>query len=353
MLLLAVFSLVTGAFGILAGRLLLGWMGAEGGLLTNAYAFFRVIMLGLWFMEMLPCADNIIRGAGYPEYTLSANAATVVVMLVAEPIFVLGLGPVPAMGAAGAGWGIVLGSMAGAAIQLAVMLRGDAGTRLRPRYLVPDLPLIGRLTRIALPATAQRLSFNLANALFMAVVTGFGEAVLVAYSVVNRVTGFLMCPITGVGMATATLVGQNLGADQERRATRAVRMSLLGTAGTALALIGLLNLWPLQILGLFTDEPDALRLGVLAARFTLYTGLVSAANRTISSALSGAGDTLSPMLINIGAEYLVQLPLVWTLTNLVTLGPPAVWLALACGQTVAALLMARTFRRGRWKTLKV
>jgi len=349
LLLLAALCVALAAVGIVWGRTLLGWMGATGGLLNAGYAYLHAIMLGLLAMEALPCMDNLVRGAGYAEYTLLANLITVAVMLLAVPLLVLGLGPLPALGAAGAGWGMVIGSLAGAMVLFIVIGRGAVGVSLRPAALAPDWPLIGAILRIGMPATLQRLSLNLANALFMTLVTSLGEAVLLAYSVINRITGFLMCPVTGVGMATATVVGQNLGAAQPERAEQAIRQSLLTAFLCAAVLIGLLNLMPRATLGLFTTDSAAIRQGLVAARYMLYIGLVSAGNQVLSGALTGAGRTLAPLLANAGAEYLVQLPIAWLLVRVMPIGPTAVWVALAIGQTVAIASLAWVVRRGAWR----
>ena len=81
LLLLAGLTIAIGAVGVVAGRTMLSWMGATGGLLDSSYAYLRAIMWGLLAMEALPCIDNIVRGAGHPEYTLAANLVTVLVML--------------------------------------------------------------------------------------------------------------------------------------------------------------------------------------------------------------------------------------------------------------------------------
>jgi putative MATE family efflux protein len=346
LLVLTALCVALGAAGIIWGRTLLTWMGATGGLLDASYDYLRATMFGLLAMEALPCIDNLVRGAGYAEYTLVANLVTVVVMLAAVPLLVLGWGALPALGAAGAGWGMAIGGLAGAGVLLVVLARGSAGIGLRATALAPDWRLLGQIASIGLPATLQRLSLNLANALFMTLVTSLGETVLLAYSVVNRVTGFLMCPVTGVGMATATLVGQNLGAARLERAEQIIRQSLLAALGCAALLIGLLNLLPRATLGLFTNDAEAIGQGLVAARFMLYIGLLSAANQVLSGALTGAGRTLAPMLANAGAQYLVQLPIAWLLVRAAPIGPTAVWVALAIGQTVASAALALVIRRG-------
>ena len=90
-------ALAVSVLGIFSGRTLLSWMGASGGLLDASYTYLRAIMIGVIAVEALPCVDNLIRGAGFPEYTLAANLITVLTMIFCVPILVLGYGPKPSM----------------------------------------------------------------------------------------------------------------------------------------------------------------------------------------------------------------------------------------------------------------
>jgi len=352
-LIVLMYTLPMSLFAQLVGTTFLRWMGAEGSVMVGAVAYVRVIFSGLVFMEMLPTLNCVVVGVGRPEYALRFNLVNAVVMMLLEPLLVLGPGPFPRLGLRGAAWAAVLGSASGVAVQSWALWQGRAGLRLHPSDLRPDLPMIRRILKIALPTTAQRFSPNLTGALLIRLVSQFGSQVLTAYSVISRVSGFFQTPPMGIAQATASMVGQNLGAGRPERAERSVTLSSVFSVAVSLVLFGALAIWPARFLGLFTKQASVIAVGVTASKMVLCSGMFMAWSTVVGSALIGAGDALSPMWVNIGAMWLVQLPLCWVLTRAPGLGPQGIWLGLALGSLTSAVAMRLVFRRGAWKKVAV
>lgn len=352
-LLIIFFVVPLAILGQIMGSTFLRWMGAEGGILRDATAYLRIIFGGLLFMEMLPSMNGVIRGAGYPEYTLRINVVSIVVMFFVEALLVLGLGPFPALGVRAAGWASVLSSASGVMAQFFVLLSGKAGLRLHWRDLCPDLAVMKQILRIAIPTTAQRFSPNLINALLMRLMAYLGNDVLAAYSVLSRLTGFLRCVPTGIGNVTATMVGQNLGAEKPGRAERAVKLATVGGVFGTLLLFGGLNLWPTTVFGFFGLSSSALQIAVVAAGYAILFEGGMAWSLIVNRALAGAGDALSPMVIDMGALWLVQLPTSWLLSIQMGWGHRGIWTGLAISYLVSGVVMSLRFRQGYWKEIKI
>ncbi len=210
-----------------------------------------------------------------------------------------------------------------------------------------------QILRIAIPTTAQRFSPNLTNALLMKLVAYLGNDVLAAYSVLSCLIGFLRCVPMGIGNVTATMVGQNLGAEKPDRAEHAVKLATMGGVFSALLLFGLLNLWPSAVFGFFGITPAALQVAVVAAGYAMLFEGGMARSLIVNRALAGAGDALSPMIINVGALWLVQLPLCWLLSVPVGLGHRGVWMGLAVSYLVSGTFLTLHFRQGYWKGIKI
>ena len=350
-LLIVLFILPLVILGELMGRTFLIWMGAEGTLLDEAVAYLQIIFAGLFFMECLPTLNAVIRGAGHPEHTLRINIASIITMVLLEPVLVLGLGPIPRLGVRGAAWASVLSSAAGVLGQVITLLRGSAGVCIHLHDLRPDLRMMGRILRITLPTSAQRFSPNLTNALLMRLVSSFGADVLTAYSILTRLVGFLQAPTFGLSIAAATLVGQNLGAKEPARAERATTLATISSLASSVLIFGLLSIWPAPILGLFDTSEAVLAAGVVATPYYLLVSTASGWTQVVGSALGGAGDTVAWMWINIGSLWLVQLPLSWALSRGLGLGPIGIWLGLGISFVVGAVALTLRFRQGRWKTI--
>jgi putative MATE family efflux protein len=352
-LLIIFFVVPLAILGQVMGPTFLRWMGAKENVLQDAIAYIRIIFGGLLFMETLPSMNGVIRGAGYPEYTLRINVVSVMVTFLVEAVLVLGLGPFPALGVRAAGWASVLGSASGVMAQFFVLLGGKAGVRLHWRDLRPDLEVMKQILRVAIPTTAQRFSPNLTNALLMKLVAYLGNDVLAAYSVVSRLIGFLRCVPMGVGNATATMVGQNLGAGKPERAQRSVELATIGGVLGTLFLVGGLNLRPGLVLGFFNLAPAAMQVALVATGYATLSVSGMGWFLIVSRGLAGAGDALSPMLVNMGALWLVQLPLCWLLSVKTGLGHVGVWIGLAVSYLVSGVAMTLRFRQGYWKEIKI
>ncbi len=351
LLLILFFSLPIAICGYLTAPTFLRWMGASGEILENAISYLRVIFIGLFFMECLPTMSGVIRGAGRPEYTLRINIINVVVLGVSEPILALGWGPIPALGVTGAAVASVLGSVAGVAGVFYLLLTGDAGVGLHLRHIKPDLDIMKGVLRIAIPNAAERLSPNLGSAAFLRIVAGFGDLVLTAYSVFQQVYQFFQAPTVGVSNASATMVGQNLGANEPDRSEESGWIGAWGAAGLSLVLYGVLAFGATYVLTWFHDDPRVIQVAAVG----LYYSVVGAAGRgwgqVLGRALGGAGDAISPMVASIGALWMVQIPASWLLSG--WLGPPGIWAGMVLGDLAHALAMTWRFRQGRWKKIQV
>ncbi len=347
--LVSLFVVPVMALGLVLGRTFLGWMGAQGQLLEDAWAFLRIILYGLLCMEMLPTLNGVIRGTGHPEYALWTNVLNVGVVLTLEPILVLGLGPAPAMGVRGVAWATVAGAVAGTLCQAVMLVQGRAGVRFRWEYVVPDGVTMRSILGVALPTALQRFSPNMSQALLLRLVSSFGDAALGGYSLVTRITMFLRAPANALGSASATVVGQNLGAGRPDRADRAGRLGPLLEAGIALVLFGGLAVAARPVLGLFEGDQAIVSDAVLMVYAMVLGGPGQGYLGVMSSVLASAGDAVAAMLANISALWLVQLPVGWALSHGLGLGPPGIWIGLAAGNVVGAVITYCRFRKGRWR----
>ncbi len=352
-LLVVLFCLPLTILGLTMGGTFLRWMGASGQVLADAQAFLTIVFSGLLFMELLPTMNGVIKGAGHPEYTLRISAIQIIAQLALEPLLVFGVGPLPAMGVRGSALAAVLASTMGVAMQMVTLLRGSAGVRLRWEHVRPDLVMLRRIMRIAVPTSAQRFSPNMAEALLLRLVSSFGDEVLGAYSLITRLIGVLRAVAMGIGTAAATMVGQNLGAGKPARSERAALLGAASAMVLSLALFGVLSILARPILGTLEKSEAVLGVAVSITYYLILSGSGQAWLTVMSGVLASAGDAVAAMSVNIGALWLVQLPLGWALAHPLGMGPTGIWLGLGISALLGAAAITWRFRTGRWKLGRV
>ena len=322
--------------------------GASGDLLAPTIAYGRVIFAGLIAMEMVPSMGNMLSSSGNPQLSLQMNLLTLFSFLVLEPLLI-GLG----WGVTGAALALVLANTAGMFYGLYLLSSGRAAVRIAWRYARPDWRMMKRILRIALPGVVQRGIPNLANTILMRFMAGYGAAPLAAFSLFGRQTGLLLIPAGGLSGAAPAMVGQNLGAKQPTRAARAVNLIASAAVLSASLLLGLLAIFAEPVMALFTQDPATITAGVHAIRVLALYRVLMTLGVVMDGGLTGAGDTVSPMVVNFIALWIVQLPVVWLLSTYLGWGVNGIWWGLVIGMGVQALLMTLRFRQGRWQHQRI
>jgi len=342
-----------GLFGVIFARPLLVLAGANGATLPLALRYARIIFAGLIAMEMVPSIGFMLNAAGAPQVMLGMTLFSTGTLLVAEPLLVSWLGlegaALALIGSNGVGmlWGLSLLVSGRAPVALRLPVRLDL------RHLRLDFPMMGRILRIALPAILQRGTPNLAMSYLTRLVSSYGAPTLAAWVIARRISDFALIPSMGLSRATPAMVGQNLGAAQPERATRSV--SLIARAATLVGgcILGLLALFAPQVMATFSRDAETSSIGAHVIRMLSIGYLGLALNYVFDAAQAGAGDTLSPMVINLISVWLIQVPLAYLLSQLVGLRTDGVWLALVLSWILQATLMGLRFRQGRWKLKQV
>lgn len=177
----------------------------------------------------------------------------------------------------------------------------------------------------------------------------FGSVAVAAYTVALRIFIFAILPSWGMANAAATLVGQNLGANEPERAEQsAVRAGFYSMAFLGLVAIVFVT-FAKQLVSLFTDDAQVIPIAASALRLISYGYVFYAWGMVLSQAFNGAGDTVTPTVLSAIENFGLQIPLAWLLAFQFHMGPNGVFSAIAIGASLYAVLAVIMFRRGKWK----
>lgn len=342
-------SAVTGVAGALYAPDLLRLMGGTEIVVRMGTGYARYMLGGTATIFLLFLNNAIFRGAGDAALAMRALWLANLVNIVLDPCLILGLGPFPKLGLDGAAVATNIGRGLGVAYQFAVQAAGGARVSLGRGNFAPDWPVLGRLLRVSFTGIVQ---FLVATASWMALVrliARFGSPALAGYMIAIRVVIFSILPSWGLSNAAATLVGQNLGAGAPERAERSVwlagfyNMLFLGAIAVAFLMLAR------PIIGVFTSDPAAAATGADCLRIIGSCYVFYAWGMVMVQAFNGAGDTVTPMIVNLFCYWAFQIPLGWALAVPAGFGPDGVFWAVAAAESLLAAAGVVLFRRGRWK----
>ena len=185
------------------------------------------------------------------------------------------------------------------------------------------------------------------------IVSTFGAAALAGYTIAIRIVIFVILPSWGMSNAAATLVGQNLGAGKPDRAESAVwrtglyNVAFLGSVGLFFALFSE------PIVKLFISDPAVVPLGAACLRIVSYGNIGYAYFMVMMQAFNGAGDTITPTIVNFFGFWLLEIPLAYVLAMPLGMKSNGAFFAIAIAESAMAAVSAILFSRGKWKVKKI
>jgi putative MATE family efflux protein len=346
--------LLVSAVGLWFAPQILGAMGAEPETIRVGTPYTRIMMGTSTFIMMLFLINGIFRGAGDASVAMFslmiANGCNIVLC----PILIRGLGPIPAMGLSGAALATSIGRGIGVCYQLWHLFNGRGVVKLTAASVKAQWQMIRNILSVAWPATLQFIIASCSWVFLARLVaeTG-GHNASAGYQIALRLVVFFILPAWGISNAAATLVGQNLGAQNKARAEAAVWKTATYNVGF-MAFVSLLFLTAARpLIGIFTKDPVILETAVTALRIISTGYIFYGVGMVLTNAFNGAGDTRTPTRINFVGFWLFQIPLAWMLAKGFGLGPKGVFIAIPVSETAITIASFLVFRKGRWKEVQV
>ena len=344
-----IISMVLAFVAFLLRFQLLRLLGASGPLYQPTLEYVTIIFWTVPLTFIMIAYSSVMRGAGDTVRPMYVTIASVVLNMILDPLLILGVGPFPAMGVAGAAWATLVARLVAAVVGIYMLFNGREAVVIKVRQLWPDPDSVRQLARIGIPAGVDGAARSFSAVAMIAIVTRFGPVATAAYGIGVRVMSLVWTMSGGMGQAVATGVGQNLGADMPKRSTQsawtgtAITLVLLGCAGL-LAIV-----FAPFIIGIFVDEPDVIALGAQFLHISGWGFGFAGALMVIQGAFQGAGRTGYSMILSIINRWLLRFPLAIVLAFFAGMGATGIWWAFLIsdigGFTVGAVWM----RWGNWQ----
>ena len=332
---------------------LLHLMGATPEIVAVGSGYARIALGGCVVVVLLFLNNAIFRGAGDAALAMRLLWVSNIINLILDPCLIFGLGPFHRFGVTGAALATFTGRGIGVLYQFYRLLRGTERIRVLRKQIAVNLEVLVRLFRLSLTGIFQFVIAQTSWIGLVRIVSLFGAAAVAGYTIAIRIVIFVILPSWGLSNAAATLVGQNLGAKQPDRAETSVwrtgfyNMLLLGSVGI------IFTLFARPLVSVFTNDPAVIPLAASCLRIVSYGNIGYAYGMVMLQAFNGAGDTITPTILNLFAFWLFEIPLAYWLAIRAGWHSSGVYYAIVIAECAVAAASIVIFRRGRWKQLTV
>ena len=347
------FSILMATVGFLFTDFLLGIMGVSQDVVEVASAYMRIQFIGFGGQAFRMMTGSALQAAGDPMTPMKATTISRVAHIILTPVLFLGLGWFPQYDLAGAALANVIAQALGVAWNTQALFRGTSRLHLSLRNYYVDFPLLVRLVRIGAPASGTGMERSIVHLLLARLVTPFGDVALAAYGITRNLEMFTAMGSMGLGRASGTLVGQNLGAGNVERARKTILWAICYITVIRGSLAILLLIFPALFISIFNSDPELMEVAIWWVRIQALSGLVMGSGMVFQQSFNVAGDTVAPMVVTFIAMVAVELPLAFALSQWTPMGQFGIPLAITVAMVVRTAVYFPYFLKGRWTRVKV
>lgn len=279
--------------------------------------------------------EKIFQAAGRMNVSMLSLLIGCVANIILDPLLIWGVGFFPALGISGAAIATGLGQVISLAVYIPFCMFRPAPVSASLKWFSPDRSIFLRLYAIGIPAALNMALPSLLISCLNSLLGLYSQAYVVILGIYYKLQTFLYLPANGIIQGMRPLIGYNYGAGESKRVKR-IYMTALCMAGCIMAAGTVLcQLFPEELIGMFTENRDIISGGAAALK-TISTGfLVSAVSITSCGALEGLGKGVSSLVISLLRYVVVILPCAFILCK--ALGPETVWNAFWITELLAAI----------------
>ena len=344
-----ILALTLGIAGIFIARPLMVAMGAGPDLLPAATSYLRIIYGGIPAMFGMFIVTSLLNGVGDTMTPMKLMGVSVVLNIVLDPLFIFGWGPFPAWGITGAAVATVLSRGMIAIYGLYLLFSGKVGIHLRFRHLRLEWATVKHILLIGAPASLGQSGTALGFSIMTGILARFGTAVVSAFGIGNSIISIAIMPAMGLGQAAATMVGQNLGAEETKRAEHSAWTAIWISTAFLLAASTAVYFLRTSLVRIFINDPEVIALGASMFAITAMAFPFMGLLQVIIGAYQGSGHTVYSMFFSLFRLWALRIPLVYFLGFSLAMGADGVWWAMFISNFGASAVSVGFFLSGNWK----
>lgn len=346
-----IFSIICAGVIAIFTPTVVNWLGADEPTAKVANVYLRIVILDMPFLYMVNIFAAIRQAQGDTVSPMFLNLTGILLNVILDPLLMI----VIHWGAAGAALATVIAKAVPAMISLVILKRDTTGVRIRLKGFRFEKSKMKSILTVGLPTAIGGSTMQLGFLLMSRNVYVYGTGAMAAYGIGNKVNGLITLPSNGIGSAVATIVGQNIGANQIDRAekgykiARRVSVIFLFVGGLILSRPFLSE----AIVGLFSTDEEVI---AMAADFLSIMALWCFTNgvyNSTSGLFQGSGHTEVTMAVDATRLWVFRFATLYVCENWLHMGVRSIWYSVVVSNALSSVILYLVYRTGLWKKKRV
>lgn len=280
--------------------------------------------------------EKTLMSTGKTIYTMITQLIGAVINIILDPILIFGLLGFPQLGVAGAAYATVIGQIVAAILAIIFNKKYNQEIKISRNLLKPDLHVIRNIFAIGLPSIIM-LSISSVLTFFMnKILAVFSTTAIAVYGIYFKLQSFVFMPVFGLNNGMVPIIAYNYGAGQKDRIVKTIKLSII--YAIAIMLIGLiiLQVFPRQLLLLFSASENMMEIGVPALRIISVCMVFAGFNIIVSSVFQAFGKSMLSLISSIFRQLIILLPAAYILSKIGEVN--YIWLAFPISEIVTTVL---------------
>ncbi|MBL5982113.1 hypothetical protein NAAC61_08900 [Petrotoga sp. 8T1HF07.NaAc.6.1] len=331
------------AIVLIFSKQLLSLLRLDENIFELSHTYLKIMAFSLPFSFLMQTVAGIFRGWGNSFIALKYNGISILLNVALDPLFIFQFN----LGVFGAALATMLSQVIMSVVFLIVLFRGREGFKLHAKDFVPDPKLIKKVLVVGLPSSIGESFTAIGFAIIMGVIAQFGPIVISGYGIGNRMNNLITMFAMGISLATATMTGQYVGANQPEKAEETVKKASLATLLIVGSASMVMFLFGHNITKFFINDPEVIKVGEEFFRYVSFSLPFFSLVSVFLGTLRGTGHTIQSTIIDITRLWGIRVPLVFFFAE--THGYIGVFIAMIISNFSALLLALGFLIFGNWK----
>ena len=298
------------------------------------YVFFvSVLSFGIFLQVAF---DRMLQATGRTFYTMFTQGSGAIINIILDPILIFGWFGFPKMEVAGAALATVIGQIVAMFISGILNVTKNADIQFRLKSMCPDKEVIARIYAVGVPSIIMSSIASMITFCMNQILMTFSATATAVFGVYFKLQSFVYMPVFGLNNGMVPIVAFNYGARQKQRIMKTMKLAIAYAFGMMLIGLAIFQIFPAELFRMFNASEAMLSIGIPSLRIISISFLFASINIISISMLQALGHGIYSMLISVGRQLIVLIPVAFLLSRTGNLN--LVWLAFPLAETVAVVL---------------
>ena len=345
------FAITCAAIVFAATSGIVSWLGADGETYTHACTYLRIVVWDMPFLYMVNIFSAVHQAQGDTVRPMFLNLGGILLNMILDPLFMIAWN----MGTAGAALATLFAKMVPATVAFLLLSRKSNPVHLDVRNMRFEKEKLKMILQIGLPTAIGGSTMQLGFLLMSRNVYAYGNQAMAAYGIGNKVNGLITLPSNGVGSAVATIVGQNMGAKQMKRAEEGYLLSMkicvvfLFVGGMILSR----DFISTSIVSIFSDDPQVIEWAADFLSIMAFWCFTNGVYNASTGLFQGTGHTEVTMAVDATRLWVFRFLTLWFCESVLGMGVRSVWYSVVVSNGISAVILFLLYKSNLWKKPRV